>query len=420
MNNNTARVFSYELTRNVRRKGFLFTTFGIPVIAFILLVGYILISDLNLGSGNNKSSDQNKTAEELALDFGTSSIVAGYVDLSGVFGAPPQPIEGIVYFKDEAAAQAALDAGDIDIYYIIAQDYLDTGDVTLISPTMAINNLTTTPIEKLLFTKLAANIDPNILLRLRVPTNLQKVNLQRADVVQNEGANYTIVYVFSIVFLLSVFMTNGYLMQSVIEEKETRLIEILVSAVRPTQLLTGKILALGLLGLLQIVVWIAAIAGLIAVAGTHDTGWLATIANIHIPATMLLPFLAYFLLGYLFFAAAFGAVGAISSSMQEGPQYATIFILPAAIPYYFFGLFVQSPNAPLPVIFSIFPLTSPLSMIMRLTVYDVPLWQVLVSLGLLALSLVGMMWLAGRMFRVQTLLSGQTPKARDLLRIIRG
>jgi ABC-2 type transport system permease protein len=113
-------------------------------------------------------------------------------------------------------------------------------------------------------------------------------------------------------------------------------------------------------------------------------------------------------------------VGALSGSMQEGPQYAVIFTLPAAIPFYFFSVFLSTPDGPIPVVFSLFPLTASLSMVMRMVLSTVPAWQIGLSLGLLALADVGMMWLAGRLFRVQILLAGQTPRLRDLPKLVRG
>jgi ABC-2 type transport system permease protein len=113
-------------------------------------------------------------------------------------------------------------------------------------------------------------------------------------------------------------------------------------------------------------------------------------------------------------------VGAISNSAREGPQYAVVFTLPAVIPLYFISVFLTAPDAGLPVVLSLFPITAPIAMVMRLLITTVPAWQIILSLALLALTIFGMMWLAGRLFRVQTLLAGQTPKLRDLARIVRG
>jgi len=129
--------------------------------------------------------------------------------------------------------------------------------------------------------------------------------------------------------------------------------------------------------------------------------------------------LIYFVLGYLMFAGLYGMISAISNSMKEGPQYAVIFTLPAALPLYFLGLFLEQPDSTLPMILSLFPLTSPLAMPQRLIISSVPGWQIALSLILLLLAVVGAIWLAARTFRVQTLLAGNPPRLRDLARLIR-
>lgn len=290
-------------------------------------------------------------------------------------------------------------------------------------PRLNLGQISADLVRRLVLGQLSQGIDQNLFNRLVDPVTVQEINLQRdssGKTQSNFGADFAVAYLFAILLMLAVFTTNGYMMQTVIEEKETRLIEILVSSMRPTQLLTGKILALGLLGLLQVVVWLLAVVVLGRLAAGSGITALAALINLNLTSMQLLIFLLYFIFGYLFFAAAYGMVGAISTSMQEGPQFAVFFTLPAAIPLYFIGLFTTSPDAPLPVILSIIPITAPLSMVMRISLTTVPAWQIAISLMLLITLDVLMIWLAGRLFRVQTLLAGQTPKLRDIPRLLRG
>jgi ABC-2 type transport system permease protein len=185
-------------------------------------------------------------------------------------------------------------------------------------------------------------------------------------------------------------------------------------------LLAGKILALGLLGLLQMVVWLGALVLVGRFALSSNLPQVAALTSFALPPDRLILFLLYFIFGYLFFAAAYGIVGALSNSMQEGPQYAVIFTLPAVIPLYFSSLFTTTPDAAIPTILSIFPVTAPLGMVMRIAITTVPFWQIALSLVLLIVLDVAMIWIAGRMFRVTTLLAGQLPKLRDIPRLLRG
>lgn len=420
MNRHMWQVFGYELKRNLRRKGFLFTTFGLPLLAIVLVLAIQAISEAN--ARNAEANPQ--AVQEEQVERAREVEVAGYVDLTGRFPEPGNLSDELIRYDDETAAQTALNAGEIDVYYVIQPDYFETGNVTLVMPRFSLNQANDGLIRQLILTNLAMDVDADLFARLLDPiSQTQEINLQRdasGQTQSNFGADFLVVYIFAIALMLSVFMTNGYLMQTVIEEKETRLIEILISTMRPTELLAGKILALGLLGLIQIVVWIGTLFLLGRLVAGDPTSPLAALSFISLETGDLVILLLYFVFGYLFFAAAYGMIGALSNSMQEGPQYAVIFTLPAAIPLYFLSIFITSPDAPLPTILSIFPFTSPLAMVMRVTISAVPLWQIVLSLALLIIVDIALIWAAGRMFRVQTLLAGQVPKLRDIPRLLRG
>ena len=408
------QVFWYELSRSIRRKGFLFSTFGIPVIAFVILFGIQAISSLDLGGGG----------EEEAQEFeGLNS--AGYVDQAGMFSDVDDVPRVFTYYESVEAAQQALDAGDIQLYYVIEPDYMETGEVSLYVPSLSVNLFTTRPIRQVIYSRLSEEVDGDLFERLVTPSNIEVIApdpdsaaAQQPAGPQDFDTSFILVYVFTVGLMISLFMTNGYLMQGVIEEKESRVVEILISTLRPVQLLSGKILAFGLLGILQMLVWLGAFILILQFADILEA--ISVLASIVLPLDVLPLILLYFVLAYLFFATAYGIVGAISTSMQEGPQFAVIFTLPAVIPLYFLGVFIESPNATLPVVLSMIPVTSPLAMTERLLLTSVPAEQILISVGLMVVTIIFMMWLAGRMFRVQTLLAGQTPRLRDIPRLIRG
>lgn len=418
--NQILQVFLYELRRNLRRKAFLATTFGVPLIGFVLALG----GQLLMSSGGMPRS--NNPMDPLAGLNLRDVRDAGYVDDSGLYDDPGALSVVFERYPDEDAALAALNAGEIDVYYVIAEDYLQTGDVTLVVPRVNIGYMETTAIRRLLLNELAQEVgSPALFERLVNPATFDEIQLQpdQGDGVERTlDASIAIAYIFAILLLMSLFVTNGYLMQSVIEEKETRLIEILLSSLRPFELLTGKILALGLLGLLQMVVWLSSILFLSRL-GQMDVianSALAMLAVIRVPDGTIPLVLVYFLLSYLMFASLYSIVGALSNSMREGPQYAVIFTLPAVSPMWFSQLFITDPNGTIPVILSLFPLTAPLSMIQRFLMTSVPVWQIVVSVVLLALTVVATMALAARLFRVQTLLAGQMPRLRDVPRLLRG
>lgn len=407
-------IFLYELRRNFLRKGFLFTTFGIPLLLFVVMFGY------NALSSQQEPASMEETMSQI-FDF-QAIRRAGFVDQAQIIQEVPTAMQGrMLQYPDETSALAALQAREIDVYYVIAEDYLETGDIEVHMPVLSLSLVNTAPIEQLIYTTLGGNLDMTLLARLRTPLTFSEYNLTRSVDGGNRDSDFLMVYIFTITFVLGIFLTNGYLMQSVIEEKENRLVEILITSVRPGDLLAGKILAMGILGMLQIAVWIGAIVLALQVALTLPALQALTIlANIQMPTDMLPLMFIYFVLGYLFFAAIYGGIGALSNSMREGPQYAVIFTLPAVIPFYMFAIFLEQPNSTLPVIMSMIPITAPISMMIRLSVTVVPALEVAISLGLLGLTVAGSFWMAGRLFRVQTLLSGQTPKLRDIPKLLFG
>lgn len=428
-------VFKYELQRNLARKGYLFTTFALPVVLFIAYFG---INALSESANDDDTEDSQTEALELFNQGIFIDYASGYVDLSGEFAdVGDLPAWQLTAYPDEASAQTAIDNEEIEVYYIIAEDFAETQDVRLVLPTFSLDDFSEEPMRQLLLTSLSESVATDILIRLQFPIFMEEIKLESeadnagvvvdAEAEQDENDdNFILVYGFAMIFMVSIFSTNGYLMQTVITEKETRVVEILISSVKPIQLLMGKILAMGCLGLFQIGVWIGTILILTQISGgsTVNSEALADIMdNIgdQLSAEIVLTILIYFVLGYLFFAAVFAAIGAISESMTNGPNIAAIFIMPAvALPMILLTQFIETPNGSLPQLLSMIPLTSPISMVMRVTSGEVPFGEIAVSMVLLIIFDVFVIWLAGRFFRAQSLLAGQTPKLRDIPAILRG
>ncbi|MCU0466298.1 MAG: ABC transporter permease [Anaerolineae bacterium] len=418
---NLWRVFSYEVSRIVRRRSFLIITFGLPV-ALSLLSG--VWQALSPAPGELMEQAQEVAARFDGLDE------AGFVDQSGLFTVIPDGAP-LTAYPDEASARAALDAGEIDAYYIIPPDYAETGVATQIIPTMALDDVSREPIDILTVAALESSLSEDLAARFEDPVTLEQVDLSSilnpttegeessAPAELNRDADYTLMFIFTLIFLMTVFTGSGYMMQSVIEEKENRLVEILVTSVRAEQLLTGKVLAQGVMSLFQVAMWALISVLLLRFQGDFLSQAIPFLGAIAIPSTSLPIMAIYFLLGFFLFAAAFGAVGALSNSAQEGSQYTTIFVLPSMIPYFMIGQLVADPNGPLAVGLSLFPLTAPITMIARSTLIDIPVWQVVASVALLALTVAGAFWVAGRLFRAQLMMSGKVPGPRAILRLLR-
>jgi len=260
-------IFWYEFRRGVRRKGYLFATIGLPLL--LVVIGAIIIAATGLNDPEQAIARNSEQISAVADSFMPNANTRyGILDESGLLGDISLP-ETMIPYADEAEAQAALADGTIAGYYTIPEDYLETGDILLTMAQLHVGDISTRPAAAVLSRALSeraaqVGLDEATVMRLQDPSNYQITNLSlRTPTAVSEsesddfgGANFILIYVFALVLLLSLFITNGYLLQSVIEEKETKLIEILIASVRPFQLIAGKIAAYGVLGLLQITVWI--------------------------------------------------------------------------------------------------------------------------------------------------------------------
>jgi ABC-2 type transport system permease protein len=408
-------VFLYELRRNIRRKGYLFGTFGLPLLGFVLLFGY------NFYQTNLVSQEEEPTDVLSAITLERIE-QAGYVDQSGQFGTVPESLVAVLRPYDTVEeARTAMNAGEIDVFFVLAADYLETGDAVLHLPGLQLMMLDDGDalMKQLALRTFVADLSREALARLTTEPVFNEFDLTQSS--ENgtneaiEGGRFLVVYVFTIVFFVGLMLTNSYLMQTVIEERENKLIEILIATVRPVNLLGGKILALGLLGMVQIAVWVISVVILLLMAGNLSAvaPILATL-NLQVPAELIVVMAVFFVLMYLLYAVLFGAIGAISGSTQQGSQYVGLIVLPTILPFYFFELIQADPNGGISTVFTLIPFTAPITVMMRMITGAIPAWQLVVSMLLIIAALGAALWLAGRLFRVQTLLRGSSFRLSDL------
>jgi ABC-2 type transport system permease protein len=181
--------------------------------------------------------------------------------------------------------------------------------------------------------------------------------------------------------------------------------EILLLSLRPRQLLTGKLLGLGVLVLVQYAIW-AAITGASLIVSGRGAGQL--LAGVNLSAAEVALALPYALGGFGLYAALMAGIGALADDMESGRMWIFVLTLPMTAPIYVWTAIVDAPHGPLALGLSLFPYSAPVAMLMRMTATTVPDWQLAVSLTLLALGTAGTIWLTARLFRAQTLLSGES------------
>lgn len=404
-----------NLNAHLRKPSFYLATLGVPLMFGIIM----LISNAAAGEKEGEigaASIQDVIAEESIKPI-------GYVDYSGTITVVPPafPQEFIRSYPDEAVGRAALSSGEIGTLYVLPQDYRDTGTVRLyISGTgLAASTGAAQLFRVLLLTNLLPDHDLTMALRLETPMQLKTVALGATggEAVEADEVRVMVLPMgLALLFTIAIFMSSGLLLQAVVEEKENRTIEVIMASISPHQLLGGKVLGLGLLGLLQLVIWLA-LAWLILGA----SGYLfSALSAVNLTPAMLALALTYFLLGYLLFAALLAGVGAVSTTMRESSQLSIAVTLPASVPLFLVSPLAADPGSGLAVGLSLFPLTAPMSMLLRLATGAVPFWQVGLSLLLLLLAVVGALWIASRLFRASTLLTGKRLSLREIGRALAG
>ncbi|MDP3449745.1 MAG: ABC transporter permease, partial [Anaerolineaceae bacterium] len=216
-----------------------------------------------------------------------------------------------------------------------------------------------------------------------------------------------------ILFIIAVNISGGYLMQAVVEEKENRTMEILVTSVSPTQLMAGKVVGDLLVGLTQLVVWILfLIIGLkVAPLFITDMGSMPAIDGKYILliAGTMLP-------AFVMIAAAMGAIGATATESQEAQQMAGFFTLPIVVPFWFVSQIMFNPNGALSVGLSMFPLTAPISLPLRAGFTNIPWWQTSITITVLVILAIFSLWLSGKIFRIGMLRYGKKVSLKEAFR----
>jgi ABC-2 type transport system permease protein len=220
--------------------------------------------------------------------------------------------------------------------------------------------------------------------------------------------------IFAMVMLLytAVIFYGVSVMRAVLEEKNSRVMEVLLSSATSTELMAGKLIGVGAVGLTQIVIWIvmAGVYALPALAASANTG------EIRIAPLTLVAFALFFLLGYLLFSSIYAAIGAVITSEQEGQQLQFIIVLPLIISVFMMGPVMRAPDAPVAVWTSMVPFFSPVLMYLRIAVQPPPVWQIALSLALLVGTIAGILVLCARIYRIGILMYGKRPTLPEIIK----
>ena len=393
--NSIKTIAVHELKTMYRRRLFQIVTVGIPTVLLVAIVVIWAVQNLFEGDEETKK--------------------AGFVDGSGLL--EDHLTQGSVTFVPYPTREDGMDAllaEEIENLFIIPDEYLATGVVERVKVKVGFD-LDGGGNEPALRAFVLANLlalvpSSDLTARLTEPVLLASVAVDREGEPQ-ETNEPRVLFFMALTFLLfmSLAFTGGLLLQGLGEEKENRIMEVLVSSVTAGELLVGKILGLGAAGLTQVMLW--------AVSGGIMLAVLPSITDLEVPlpgvGPMLLALL-FFVLGYLMFATLMAGVGAIAPTTRESQQLSIVIVLPMIIPIYASPFIVENPTAPFVRFLTFFPLSSTLVVLQRVGPGSIEWWEVAGSLVVLVASICAAMFLVARVFRAYLLSYGKRPSIRQL------
>ena len=422
----TFLVMRQELINTFSRPSYLLFAFGLPVLAVLILGGVKLIqgrSTTNTGADLRPKSEYQIETE-------------GFVDHSGLIQTISEDLEGyLLPFETENQAQQALDANEISAYYVIPADYEAQGKVEYVYPDDK-PYLSDGQQWVIKWTLNLNLLDGDLELADQIWNPIWQLDTQsiapevKGGTVSGEDCSRPgiacesnelirmIPSLMVLIFFIAFMSSSSMLFNSIGAEKENRTIELLMLSINPRQLLAGKILALGIAGMTQTVVWLITIYISFNLGGST----LSLPEGFSFPVEVVAWGLVFFIGGFALYANLMAGAGALVPKMKEAGIANFIAMFPLLFGY-MFGIMAplaEATGSTFMVFLSIFPLTSPVVMIMRLTDGFVPLWQLLLSVGLLFVTAYLALQMVAAMFHAQNLLSGQPFSVRRYLLALAG
>ncbi len=389
-------VARYEYIHHVAKRRFWIALLGMPV-------GFLLIMALSMLFSY--------------LSFDTEPV--GYVDQANLITQPQEVPEKIGFmdifiqlipYADEETARADTENGILQGYVVIPAGYQSTYNVTYYSNEQ--------PGSEVL-NQINWLIRENMLLQQQIP-HLERIeagsqiSLQSLDGSQSsDGTGWHRIFVpilIGILYFILVMSCGGYLLQSLVEEKQNRTMEIMITSMSPNQLMIGKIIGNLGVGFTQILVWIVILA--IGLLVFRDR--LPFLGDLSLSPGYMAISLALLVLAFIVSAGLISIIGATMSTVEEGQSVNGLMVLPTMMPFYFFQTFLSNPNGIIPRILSYFPLSAPLSLSLRMVFTKIPTWEIISVFAILIISIALVFWLSGKAFRRGLLEYSKKLKLRDL------
>lgn len=391
--NKTLKIAKREFLATVKKKGFIafVIIFPLAIIAFLYIV-------FSLSSNT----------------FGEMPNEIGFIDHANLL----EESTGFLRFEDFETAKNSLINNEIVAFFELPEKYLYGENITIY---MKDSLFATTPINQINNFILQSLVNSSSLennLKQRIYNPSQGYEEKKLDSNGNikekeetSNINFFIPYIFSLLLVISLLTSSGYLLQGILEEKEHKTIEILLSSVTSESLLKGKILGLGGAGILQVLIWVFVAAIFIGFNPVLFEG-----VNLMFILFLVIP---YFIFGFLLFTSSYACIAAISKDMKYAQQNTTIITMLAILPIAFLSVFLAAPNSIFAKILTYIPFSAPSTAIIRMSLTTIHPVEIILSFAILIASVVIIMKMAGKLFRANTLMSGKNFNLKEIIKVIK-
>lgn len=395
-----------EFRRQIRRRSWQFLTLLVPL---VLLLTLIIVPVIREVVGDDEQS--------APLDR------IGYVDDSGII-LNLAISDGPIQFADRAAGAQALQRGDVEAVFVVTENYLETGEVQWMRSStgfLSDDSLADLWRDFMTVELIAGLVEPRVLERVISPANFTVYEVDEDGRISREppdaqqAGEFFVPLIFAFLLIFAIMFGSGSLLQSVADEKENRMIEMIITSATPLSIMAGKVFALGVAGLIQVGVWVASVA----IFAPLIIDQIPNAGDLSVGPGLLVTVVLLFLSGYFLFAVIMAGMGAATTSVREASQVSAIITIPAVIPVWFSSLIVADPDGGVAQTLSYIPITAPTTILIRLSSGSVSTVEIAASLLTITASALVLLWVSSKVFRAGLLLYGQRMSIKNVWAALR-
>jgi ABC-2 type transport system permease protein len=436
-----------EYVQRVRSRMFVIVTVGAPLMFALFTVVPVLIAGIKAGgptriavvdqsgrmsgrvqdalrnsqTGRGDDEDDVPEAARGAANRDTRAGMEQVAKSSGqTYEVEEVPADGRTLEEVRARLDGRVGRGELDAYLVLPRDVLAGGEAEFhtrnVGDVFTRGQVRNALVRAVRDARLdERGVGPEVMRAVNQPVRMKATKAGGGGGEADSGQGFFLVFGAGFVIYLTILMYGQVVLGAVIEEKETRIAEILFSSIRPFALMSGKLVGVSLVALTQFAIWGVAFVGL----GAYFAGVGGTFAFPRVSAGVYAYVMLFFLMGYFIYATLYALVGSMVTTSQEGGQLAMPIILLLVVGFYLAFPVIRSPNSSFAVWVSLIPFFAPITMLIRIVAQEPPLWQIALSLALGCVTVAGLLWLAARVYRVGMLMYGKRATIPEVLKWVR-